>query len=398
MGLSKEELNQRREDKNVNYITERICNKNSGKPYVFISYKSDDWKQVLHDIVYKLVKNYGLNVYFDGDFNGHNPLWTEQFPENMESPNCKGVLAFIDDKYACSYATLMELLYSQAGCYEARPPYGHIKKEVVPVFLSKLTLILNEEDTGLGVGAFDNGEVNIHAEDEKKLFDDLFKKACELDILKNTIGPYKRVKKLPKELCATMVREVLSYIGANDNYYQEGINLEDIASSIKNAFGNDVFDDTGEPESEPCPDTESDEDPYLKYWKGFYQYTERIGLDPAMHASAPKGPKGTQWYAIRLGSAVFRIECSVTKKEIKTSFFVQEKDENKPEFEKLRQARGEIDRKLRELSEPEWNDKVVDASVRVKTPREDMSTEEEYAWFCNAAKTLYKVIWPYIGL
>lgn len=241
MGLSKEELIRRREDKNVNFIVERICNKDSGKPYVFISYKSDDWEQVLKDIVYKLVKDYGLNVYFDGDFNGHNPLWTKQFPENMESPNCKGVLAFVDDKYACSYATLMELLYSQAGCSEARPPYGHIKKEVVPVFLSKLTLILNEDNTGLGVGTFDNGEVNIHAKDEKDLFDDLFVKASELNILKNTVKPYQRGNVLPKELCATMVREVLASIGANDNLYQEGSNLEDIVRSIKSACGDEVF-------------------------------------------------------------------------------------------------------------------------------------------------------------
>ena len=46
----------------------------NSKSYVFISYKSDDWKTVLGDIVYKLVKEHGLNVYFDGDFSGHNPL------------------------------------------------------------------------------------------------------------------------------------------------------------------------------------------------------------------------------------------------------------------------------------------------------------------------------------
>lgn len=56
-----------------------------------------------------MVKEHGLNVYFDGDFSGHNPLWTEQFPENMEPGNCRGVVAFIDDAYTKSYATLMEL-------------------------------------------------------------------------------------------------------------------------------------------------------------------------------------------------------------------------------------------------------------------------------------------------
>lgn len=50
-----------------------------------------------------------MNVYFDGDFSGHNQLWTDQFPENMESGNCRGVVAFIDDAYTKSYVTLMEL-------------------------------------------------------------------------------------------------------------------------------------------------------------------------------------------------------------------------------------------------------------------------------------------------
>lgn len=56
-----------------------------------------------------MVKEHGLNVYFDGYFSGHNPLWTDQFPENMELGNCRGVDAFIDDAYTKSYVTLMEL-------------------------------------------------------------------------------------------------------------------------------------------------------------------------------------------------------------------------------------------------------------------------------------------------
>lgn len=111
----------------------------------------------------------------------------------------------------------------------------------MPVFLSKLTLVKDKGNTGLGVGAFDNGEVNIHAEDEKKLFDDLFKKAVELGVLKNTAKPYKKAKGLSKELCATMVREVLASVGANDNVYQQGIQLEDIFESIKSACGKEVF-------------------------------------------------------------------------------------------------------------------------------------------------------------
>lgn len=105
-----------------------------------------------------MVKEHRLNVYFDGDFSGHNPLWTEQFPENMESGNCRGVVAFIDDAYTKSYATLMEL------------------------------------------------------------FNELFDKAVEAKIPDKIIKPYKKSQKnnkgLSKEPCATMCREVPGYVNA----------------------------------------------------------------------------------------------------------------------------------------------------------------------------------------
>lgn len=293
MGLSADELEERREDRYVNYIADRVCKKDSGKPYVFVSYKSDDWKLVLRDIVYKLVKDYGLNVYFDGEFNGHNPLWTEQFPDNMRSPNCRGVLAFVDDQYTCSYATLMELLYSQAGCQEIEPPYNYVKKNVVPVFLSKLTLIKDKANTGLGVGTFDNGEVNIHAADEKNLFDELFVKASELHILKNTVNPYKWAKELSKELCATMTREVLAFIGANDNLYQQGIQLKDIAKSIEDACGREVF------SGSTVPREKSDESPAHEN-----ESTETT-VAPEKIVSGPSLSEGNLWTYSAKGAVAY---------------------------------------------------------------------------------------------
>lgn len=240
MGLSPEENQRRRDDERVQYITKHIRNADSSENYVFISYKSDDWERVLGDIVYKLVKDYRLNVYFDGDFNGHNPLWTKQFPENMEARNCLGVLAFIDDLYTQSYATLMELLYSQAGCQDENT-YEYVKKPVIPVYIGKISNICDKSDTGLGVGYYDDGNVNLHAADEKERFEELFETASEFGILKNTKRPYKKEKKLTKQLCAAMCREVISSIGANDNLYEAGVTLEDIVNTIKNQCGDTVF-------------------------------------------------------------------------------------------------------------------------------------------------------------
>lgn len=92
-----------------------ICNKESGKPYVFISYKSDDWETVLQDVVYKLVKDYGLNIYFDGDFDSNSIGWLEQFRTNMRSDLCRRILVFRSARYMTSYATVLELMYSQSG-------------------------------------------------------------------------------------------------------------------------------------------------------------------------------------------------------------------------------------------------------------------------------------------
>ena len=238
MGLSVEDNIRRRHDERVNFIADNICRHDSGKPYVFISYKSDDWEIVLGEIVYKLVKDYGLNVYFDGDFGTHNSLWTKQFPLNMESGNCRGILAFLDDAYTTSYATLMELLFSQVGCSES---YKHVRKKAVPINLSPLTQICDEKDTGLGVKIYEDGKLNTHADDEKELFDQLFQEASDLKVLKRTVRLYKREGKLTKGLCAAMCNEVLAYNKANENYYNAGCTLADIVGSIKDAFGDDVF-------------------------------------------------------------------------------------------------------------------------------------------------------------
>ena len=66
-------------EEKIGYLKEHICNKDGDKDYLFISYKSTDKELVLGEIVYKLVYDYGLNVYFDGDFDKHNADWIEQF-------------------------------------------------------------------------------------------------------------------------------------------------------------------------------------------------------------------------------------------------------------------------------------------------------------------------------
>lgn len=212
--MTPEENKRRSEDPRVKYIKAHICDKDGNKPFVFISYKSDDWELVLGDIVYRLVKDYGLNVYFDGSFESHASLWIEQFPENMEHYNCMGVLAFVDDKYSTSYATLLELMYSQRLSADEKP--------VVPINIGKLTKKTGAEgasDTGLGVKYFEDGTTNVHAQNEKELFVETFDELVARDILKQSKFLYKKEKKLTKKICSEIVNELLAYLYKNENPY-----------------------------------------------------------------------------------------------------------------------------------------------------------------------------------
>ena len=65
------------------------------KDYVFISYRSNSWKKVLTEIVYKLQKEYGLRIYFDKEFASGTNIWIEQFIKNMDSNHCKACLCFL---------------------------------------------------------------------------------------------------------------------------------------------------------------------------------------------------------------------------------------------------------------------------------------------------------------
>lgn len=109
-------------------------------------------------------------------------------------------------------------IWSQVNCQEEKPPYSRVKKPVIPVYIGKLSNILDESNTGLGVDTYENNEVNIHADKEVELFNELFDKAVEAKIPDKTIKLYKKSQKnnngLSKELCATMCREVPGYVNA----------------------------------------------------------------------------------------------------------------------------------------------------------------------------------------
>lgn len=155
-----------------------IVDKDAGVPYVFISYKSDDWETVLDGIVYTLCKKYGMRAYFDTIFEENSDSWVEQFQPNMERNPCKAVIAFTDQAYAESYATLMEIMVSRL--------HRNQTKQLVQVALSDMGEVADDdrdENTGLGTQYFKNGTENKNWAKEKDRFDELFGDLCDNDSL-----------------------------------------------------------------------------------------------------------------------------------------------------------------------------------------------------------------------
>lgn len=238
--MTDEERLRRNSDPIVNELKKKISNCNSDNSYVFISYKSDDWETVLTKIVYKLVTEFHLNIYYDGSFDLHNDSWIDQFPENMDSYKCRGVLAFLDDAYAASYATLMELMHSQTFNASLSDSDCETGLPIIPVNLGDLTNIggaLGDEDTGLG-----SGSSNLNADAERELFENDYQEVSSYPSTKQGFKIYKSGKRFQKKHCSKMVRELLASKGYNTNMYSDNKEFyENLVATIKNTCGESVF-------------------------------------------------------------------------------------------------------------------------------------------------------------
>ncbi|NBJ94718.1 TIR domain-containing protein [Parablautia muri] len=78
------------------------------KPYVFISYASDNWEMVFKQAVVPLQKQYGLRVYADKAFDKLNDKWIVPMLRNVRGSDL--MIAFVSQKYIESYACFLELL------------------------------------------------------------------------------------------------------------------------------------------------------------------------------------------------------------------------------------------------------------------------------------------------
>lgn len=78
------------------------------KPYVFISYASDNWETVFKEAVVPLQQTYGLCVYADKAFDKVNDKWIVPMLRNIRGADA--VIAFVSQSYIESYACFLELL------------------------------------------------------------------------------------------------------------------------------------------------------------------------------------------------------------------------------------------------------------------------------------------------
>lgn len=131
MGLTDKEKEER-----TRYIHEniKITKASDKKPYVFVSYKSDDWRDVFENVISKLQRDYHLRIYCDRDFETNNDSWLDTMRQQLQSGYCRGVLAFFSENYISSYAALLEILTAQTD-ETADYTYNEDVVEIIPVFL-----------------------------------------------------------------------------------------------------------------------------------------------------------------------------------------------------------------------------------------------------------------------
>ena len=176
--MTEEQKNARRksaESGRIKWIMDN-CLRKENDDYVFISYKSDDYERVLEDIVYRVCVKYGMKVYFDEAFGEDINLWVDQYYRNMCSPHCKAVIAFVDNAYCSSYATLLEVMTSWTK--EAGTNGESNSLEFLPIHLELPTVVEEYSDTCLGKKTGKGNVERPYAAKELKKFNEIFQEVA----------------------------------------------------------------------------------------------------------------------------------------------------------------------------------------------------------------------------
>lgn len=254
------------EERIINKLNGEVIttDKNSGEPYVFISYKSDD-RLIMLKIIHKLNTVYGLRVYYDKEFAVNNELWVEQMEDNMSSAKCYGMLLFLSKKYFMSYAACMEMMHSQTShCFMKRRKQENEYLPLVPVNLVPWPIFSDDEldkDTGLQHDKI----MNVNAEKEAFInyYEELSKR-----IGLNYYRTSKKSCRFTVKDCSSIIKSVYDFANINENRYYEST-FESFCNTLAENIHNSVYkiDEKGDRNSV------FDEDKYRKAIGSFHSNT-----------------------------------------------------------------------------------------------------------------------------
>lgn len=360
--------------------------------YVFISYKSDDWKIVLDEVVRYMVEHYGLRVYFDRNFDRDNDIWINNMKKAITTRKCRAVLAFVSKKYMTGYACIMELLTARSkNAQMIFEETNYQKLQIIPI-------IIDESDSVRGAMSKSGEHVPIK---EREKYLEILKDAKESPWVQEDKKLMPWMDRLAEydawtEENFSSVAEIILSEGHERSFSRKGPNFyEDLRQTIERC-SESVFDPklikkrTAKAEKNVGAGSGT---AYLEYWTGFKDYALERRLSSGLRLSKVGDHN---WYAIWLDNSVFRIECSVnTRKEtLRTAFFVQ----NAPDrFIRLEQAKTAIEAALESEGQIVWDGKSQAANISVFVSRQGKSAEEQYEWFCQTAEKLYAAVIPYLG-
>ncbi|MBD5116627.1 MAG: TIR domain-containing protein [Ruminococcaceae bacterium] len=204
-------------------ITE--CSQN--KPYVFISYASDNWETVFKKIVVPFQKRYGLSVYSDTAFDKVNDSWLIPMLRNVRGADA--VIAFVSQSYIESYACFLELMTAVNN-----------KKHVVFVFLEE---------------KLRRGDVNDRPHVERCVKNEILRQGANIATNANdTASDLMRAMKTAYiSILTTLEQDVLSKYDISEAFLsffrdasinRKSINDLDALNYTINSVSSDVFDKT----------------------------------------------------------------------------------------------------------------------------------------------------------
>ena len=204
-------------------ITE--CSQN--KPYVFISYASDNWETVFKKIVVPFQKRYGLSVYSDTAFDKVNDSWLIPMLRNVRGADA--VIAFVSQSYIESYACFLELMTAVNN-----------KKHVVFVFLEE---------------KLRRGDVNDRPHVERCVKNEILRQGANIATNANdTASDLMRAMKTAYiSILTTLEQDVLSKYDISEAFLsffrdasinRKSMNDLDALNYTINSVSNDVFDKT----------------------------------------------------------------------------------------------------------------------------------------------------------